>query len=140
MASVLPCRSNVFLKNCKAADPLPIDIGRKQRSEPVPPEPHHFMAYVDPARSEWIFNIPQARRERHIHHHDQPDDFGRRVEIPERAGWFLGSEHRLTESYFVYYMLKPLLPLTTRSEGPASGEHVVWHQLRPGQSSAARFG
>jgi DNA invertase Pin-like site-specific DNA recombinase len=51
------------------------------------------MADVDAAFSQQVFHIPQAQRKADIHHHDQADDFGRGVEIAERADWFLGSGH-----------------------------------------------
>lgn len=53
------------------------------------------MAEVDAALEQQILNISQRQRKPHIHHHDQADDLGRRVEIPERVGWFSGAGHAL---------------------------------------------
>ena len=75
--------------------PLPSDIGRKHWSEPVPPKPHGLVADVDPTLEKQVFDISQRQGKPHIHHHDQADDLGRRVEIAERAGWFSGARHAL---------------------------------------------
>lgn len=41
-----------------SADPLSLDIGRKQRSKPVPPQPNSLVADVDAALSQQILNVP----------------------------------------------------------------------------------
>ena len=40
-------------------DPPFPDLGREQRAEPVPPEPHSLMADVDAAFMQQIFDIPE---------------------------------------------------------------------------------
>lgn len=40
------------------ADPLAPDISSKDRTKPVPPKSNRFMANVDPALEQQIFNIP----------------------------------------------------------------------------------
>lgn len=57
--------------------PLALDVGRKHRPEPVPPEPDGLMAKVDPSFEQQILKVPQRQREPHVHHHDQADDLGR---------------------------------------------------------------
>jgi hypothetical protein len=76
------------------------NLARKQRPKPVPPEPHRFVADVDPTLEQQIFDIPQTKRISNVHHHNQADDFRRRIEIAERAGWFSrsGHDHRPTQS------------------------------------------
>jgi hypothetical protein len=54
---------------------LPLDVSRKLWAEPVSPQPNRLVANVDPAFSQQIFDISQAQREPHVHHHDKPDDF-----------------------------------------------------------------
>jgi hypothetical protein len=46
------------------------------RPEPGPPDPHSLEANLDPAVEWQVFNVPQAERELHIHHHNQADDIG----------------------------------------------------------------
>jgi len=41
------------------ADPLAPDVGGEQRAEPVPPVAHGFVANVDPAFEQQVFDIPQ---------------------------------------------------------------------------------
>ncbi len=47
-------------KSSHPADPLPIDIGCKQRAKPVPPMPHRFMADVDTAFCQQVLDVSQA--------------------------------------------------------------------------------
>lgn len=68
-----------------SADPLPADVCGKQRSEPVPPEPHRLVTNINAALEKQIFNIPQAQREPHAHHYHQSDHLWRRVETAERV-------------------------------------------------------
>jgi hypothetical protein len=42
-----------------SADPLPINLGCKQRTEPVPPEPHRLVTDVDTALSKQVLDNPQ---------------------------------------------------------------------------------
>ena len=64
-------------------------------AEPVPPEPQRLVADVDATFEQEVFDISQRQGKPHIHHHDQADDRGRRVEIAERTGWFSGAGHAL---------------------------------------------
>jgi len=80
-------------KALHSVHPLAPDIGCKQRAEPVPPMPHRLVADVDPVLGQQILNVPQAQRKPHVHHHNQPDDLGRRVEIAKRAVWLPRSGH-----------------------------------------------
>jgi hypothetical protein len=47
-----------------AADPLPADVTRKQRTKPVPPQAHSLVADVDAAFEQEILDIPQRQRKR----------------------------------------------------------------------------
>jgi hypothetical protein len=48
----------------------------EQRTEPIPPEPHRFVAYIDPALEQQIFDLPQGQRIADVHHHREADDLG----------------------------------------------------------------
>jgi len=48
------------------ADPLASDVGREQRAEAVPPQPHCLVADVDAPFEQQILDIAQAQRETHI--------------------------------------------------------------------------
>lgn len=74
--------------------PLALDIGCKERTEPVPPKSHRLVANINPALGQQVLYIPQTQRKPHIHHHNQADDLRRRVEIAKRTGWFARSGHR----------------------------------------------
>ena len=58
------------------AHPLATDVGSEHRAEPVPPQPHGFMADIAPTLEEQVFDIPQAQRETHIHQHREANDLG----------------------------------------------------------------
>ncbi len=45
------------------------DLRRKPRPEPVPPGANRFMADIDAAFVEQIFDLPQRKRIPDIHHH-----------------------------------------------------------------------
>lgn len=72
------------------AHALTPNIGSKQRAETVPPQPHGFMANVDPALEQQVLDVAQAQRKPDVHHDDQTDHLGRRGEIPEWAGCLRG--------------------------------------------------
>ena len=59
------------------------DLRREPRTEPVPPGANRFMADIDAAFVEQIFDLPQRKRIPDIHHHGQADDLGGRLEISE---------------------------------------------------------
>ncbi len=67
-------------------DPTPAYLGRENRPEPVPPEPHRFMRDVDAALVQQVLDVPERKRVAHIHHDRQADDLGARFEIPKNAG------------------------------------------------------
>ena len=67
------------------ADPLASHVRSEHWAQPAPPVPHGLMADVDPALCQQVFHIAQAQRKADVHHHYQPDNIGRRVEIAERA-------------------------------------------------------
>lgn len=60
------------------------DLRSEQRTKPVPPETHGFVADIDPAFEQQIFDLPQRERIANVHHHREADDLGRTVEIAER--------------------------------------------------------
>ena len=43
-----------------------------------PPEPHRFVADIDAAFVQKIFDIPKRKRKPDVHHHRQADDLGGR--------------------------------------------------------------
>src|SRR5664279_4948833 len=59
------------------------DLRCKQRTEPVPPEPYRLVADVDATFGQQILDLSQRQGKPDIHHHRQPDDRGRTVEIAE---------------------------------------------------------
>lgn len=86
-----------------AADPLAPDVCREQRPEPVPPEPHRFMADIDPALEQEIFHVPQAQRKPDIQHYHQPDDLRRGVKVPERISGFAWARHDRTLTTAIFH-------------------------------------
>ena len=64
-------------------DTSALNLGGKDRTEPVPPEPDRFMADIDPAFVEKILDIPQREWEPNVHHHRQADDLGARFKLLE---------------------------------------------------------
>ena len=71
----------------------PSDIPGEHRAEMVPSQPHSFMTDIDAALKQQTLHVAQAQRKADLHHHDQADDFWRRVEIAERTVGFAGSGH-----------------------------------------------
>ncbi len=59
------------------------DFRGEHRTKPVPPEPHRFMADIDAAFEQQIFDMPQRQRIADVHHHREADHLGRAVEISE---------------------------------------------------------
>jgi len=69
--------------------PFP-DLMSEIRPEPVHPKPNTFMADVDTALVQEVFDIAQRQRESDIHHHAKLDDLRRGFEVAERVlGHFL---------------------------------------------------
>jgi hypothetical protein len=48
----------------------------EHRTEPIPPEPRRFVADIDPALEQQIFDLPQRQGIADIHHHREADDLG----------------------------------------------------------------
>jgi hypothetical protein len=48
-------------------------------AKPIPPEPDDFVADVDPALGQEIFDVAQRQWVYHVHHHYQTDDLRRAV-------------------------------------------------------------
>jgi hypothetical protein len=66
--------------------PVPPDLCRKDRPEPVPPEPDRFMRDIDPPLMQHVLDSPQRQRIADVHHHGQADDLGRGLEVTKDAG------------------------------------------------------
>jgi hypothetical protein len=63
-------------KASHSADPLAANVSGEQRPEPVPPVPNGFVANVDAALEQKVFDVAQAERKPNVHHHDQPYRLG----------------------------------------------------------------
>ena len=61
------------------------NLGCKQWSKPVPPEPHCLVVDVDPSLVQKVLNISKRKRKPDIHHHGQADDLGAGAKVPEGA-------------------------------------------------------
>jgi putative transposase len=83
------------------------------------------MADIDSAFCKQVFHIPQAQRKAHIHHHDQADDFRRRVEIPEWARWFLGSGHPTTLADHASFASRCICSDSTLQEFDLAARHEI---------------
>lgn len=59
------------------------DLCGENRPKAVPPEPNGFVADVDTALEEKIFNLPERQRVPHVHHHGEADDLRRTVALSE---------------------------------------------------------
>ena len=68
------CRSGPFRLRTHPADPVSADLGRKQRAKSIPPEPHRFVADIDPTLVQKILHIAKRKRDPDLHHHRQADD------------------------------------------------------------------
>ena len=68
-----------------AIDALFADFGSEHRAEAVPPKPDGFMADIDPAFGEQVFNVAQRQRVFDVKHDHEADHLGRTVEIAERV-------------------------------------------------------
>ena len=63
---VSPHRDNTLLS----------DLGRKHRPEPVPPQPHRFMADVDATLRQQVLDVAQGQWVADIHHYHEADHLG----------------------------------------------------------------
>jgi len=64
----------------------------EHRPEPVPPEPHRFVAQIDTTLMEQVLDVPKRQRKPDIQPHRQAKDFGR---YPGMAKWVLVHAARL---------------------------------------------
>ena len=64
------------------------DFRGEHRPEPVPPEPHRFMADVDAPFMQQILHIAERQWKTDVHHHRQPNDLGRGLEVAQRAAFY----------------------------------------------------
>ena len=62
-------------------DPSLSDLGRKHRAEPVPPVSHRFMADIDAAFMQQVFDISKGQRETDVQHYRQADNLTARFEV-----------------------------------------------------------
>ena len=63
------------------------DFRGEQRAEPVPPEPHRFMADLDAALMQEVLDVAQGQREPDIHHDCQADDLRAGLEVAKGAAF-----------------------------------------------------
>jgi hypothetical protein len=61
------------------------DLVREVSAEPIDPVTDRFVANVDAAFMEQVFNIPQLQRKSDIHHDCKLDDLRRGFEVAERV-------------------------------------------------------
>ena len=66
-------------------DSLSTDLRSEHWTEPVPPITDRFMAYVDTAFMQQIFDIPKRKRETDIQYHRQSDNFRAALKALERV-------------------------------------------------------
>lgn len=64
-------------RSTHAADPLPLDIRREQRPEPVPPQTNRFAADIYATLEQEVLDVPQRKREADLHHDHEPDNLAR---------------------------------------------------------------
>jgi hypothetical protein len=65
-------------------NPALVDLPGKHRIEPVPTEPHRFVADIGAAPVEKVFDLTERQRIVDLDHHRQADDLRGTVEIMER--------------------------------------------------------
>ena len=68
-------------------DAFSADLGGEQRAEPIPPKADRFVANVDAALVQQVFDISKRKWKSDVHHYRQANDLGRRFEISKWA-WF----------------------------------------------------
>jgi hypothetical protein len=62
--------------NAHPACPIFADIIGESRAKSIPPKPDGFMAHIDTAFVEQIFDISKRKRKSDVKHNGQPDDLG----------------------------------------------------------------
>jgi hypothetical protein len=91
------CRLNRTIHNLDAPENLllwrRLEAGKHRLDNAVPPKPDRFMADVDVALEQQIFDLRQRQRIADIHQRREADHFGRAVEIAE--GIFLRTSLRI---------------------------------------------
>ena len=88
----------------------------EHRTEPVPPEPHRFVADIDPAFEQQIFNLPQRERIADVHHHMRRITSGELLK--QRKGLRIAAGYGspvLGSSQFALTMPRVRLPLVVNS-------------------------
>jgi hypothetical protein len=68
-------------------NPTLSDLGCKQRTKSVPPEPDGLIADVDPLLVKKVLDVPQRKRKPDIHHDGKVDDLGAGAKVPEGAAF-----------------------------------------------------
>jgi hypothetical protein len=63
------------------------NLGCKQRTKSVPPEPDGLIADVDPLLVKKVLDVPQRKRKPDIHHDGKVDDLGAGAKVPEGAAF-----------------------------------------------------
>jgi len=74
-------------KGSHPTDPVSADLCCKHRAKSVPPITHSFVADLDAALVQKIFNIAKRKRKPNIHHDGQTDDLGARLEEAKGAAF-----------------------------------------------------
>jgi len=70
-----------------STNPFLTDLSCKQRAKSIPPKSNRFVADIDAAFVQKIFNIAKRKRKPNIHHDGQTDDLGARLELAKGAGF-----------------------------------------------------
>jgi hypothetical protein len=68
-------------------NPAFADLGCKQRTKSVLPEPDGLIADVDAPLVKKVFDVPQRKRKSDIHHDGKKDDLGAGTKVPEGASF-----------------------------------------------------
>ncbi len=118
--------SLAFRECTKLLDPFASNLRSKHWAEPVPPESDGFVADIDPAFVQQIFDIPQRKRKSDIKHHGQADDLGTGFEVLEGGRFGHGQKLRNRPA-----LLKPSSSDKTVQTGK-SNLPVAFHNLNSG--------
>jgi len=65
-----------MVKSAHRVYALTANVARKHPAEPVPPEAHCLVAQINAALKKQVLDVPQAKREPDVHHHDEADYLG----------------------------------------------------------------